>query len=71
MDLFDVVCPEEGRDEKIYWNKVGVIMQWPDGGMTLKLNHLPGVSYKVFKRESKSDRNPNYTSSQSSEDAPF
>ena len=43
-------------EEKVSWNKIGVLIDSQNGKQYVKLNHIPGVLISVFEQNEKSDK---------------
>jgi len=42
-------------EEKVSWNRIGVLFDGKEGKQYVKLNHIPGVLISVFERKPKQE----------------
>jgi hypothetical protein len=66
MKMYDLKVPTQGKNDKTFYNPVGVMFVSDDGKINLRLNLLPEVPILAFKHEVR--KNPINTQS---DEVPF
>lgn len=46
---------DKNDEEKVSWNKIGVLIETNEGKQYVKLYHIPGVLIKVFDQKKKEE----------------
>lgn len=48
---------DKNGDDKVSWNRIGILFDGKEGKQYVKLNHIPGVLISVFARKEKEQPN--------------
>jgi hypothetical protein len=46
---------DKNGDEKVSWNRIGILIDSKEGKQYVKLYHIPGVLISVFERKKKEE----------------